>query len=58
LGFIGTGLLAIPILAGSSAYAIAETFAWKEGLDMPITSARYFCGVISVSTLLGIAMVF
>jgi len=58
VGLIGVGLLAIPILAGSSAYAFAETFAWKQGLDMPVTSARYFYGVISVSTLLGIAMVF
>jgi Mn2+/Fe2+ NRAMP family transporter len=58
IGLIGVGLLAIPILAGSSAYAFAETFAWKQGLDKPITSARYFYGVISASTLLGIAMVF
>jgi NRAMP (natural resistance-associated macrophage protein)-like metal ion transporter len=58
IGLIGTGLLAIPILAGSSAYAIAETFAWKEGLDMPVTSARYFYAAIVVSTLLGIAMIF
>ena len=58
IGLIGAGFLAIPILAGSSAYAFAETFAWKEGLDMPIRSARYFYALIGVSTLLGIAMVF
>jgi NRAMP (natural resistance-associated macrophage protein)-like metal ion transporter len=58
VGLIGVGLLAIPILAGSTAYAFAETFVWKQGLDKPVTSARYFYGVISVSTLLGIAMVF
>jgi NRAMP (natural resistance-associated macrophage protein)-like metal ion transporter len=58
VGLIGVGLLAIPILAGSSAYAFAETFAWKQGLDKPIMSARYFYGVISASTLLGIVMVF
>jgi Mn2+/Fe2+ NRAMP family transporter len=58
IGLIGTGLLAIPILAGSSAYAIAETFAWKEGLDRPVTSARYFYAVIGASTLLGISIVF
>jgi NRAMP (natural resistance-associated macrophage protein)-like metal ion transporter len=57
-GLIGVGLLVIPILAGSSAYAFAETFVWKEGLDMPVTSARYFYAVVGVSTLLGIAMVF
>jgi NRAMP (natural resistance-associated macrophage protein)-like metal ion transporter len=58
VGLIGVGLLAIPILAGSSAYAFAETFAWKEGLDMPVTSARYFYAFIGTSTLLGMAMVF
>jgi Mn2+/Fe2+ NRAMP family transporter len=58
IGLVGVGLLAIPILAGSSAYAFAETFAWKEGLDVPVTSARYFYAVIALSTLLGIAMVF
>jgi Mn2+/Fe2+ NRAMP family transporter len=58
VGLIGAGLLAIPILAGSSAYAFAETFAWKEGLDKPVTSARYFYATIGVATLLGIAMIF
>ena len=58
IGLVGVGFLAIPILAGSSAYAFAETFAWKEGLDLPVTSARYFYAVIAVSTLLGMAMVF
>ena len=58
IGLVGVGLLAIPILAGSSAYAFAETFAWKEGLDLPVTTARYFYAVIAASTLLGIAMVF
>jgi NRAMP (natural resistance-associated macrophage protein)-like metal ion transporter len=58
IGLLGVGLLAIPILAGSSAYAFAETFAWKEGLDMPVTSARYFYALIGISTLLGMAMVF
>jgi len=58
IGLIGVGLLAIPILAGSSAYAFAEMFVWKQGLDMPFTSARYFYAVVGASTLLGIAMVF
>jgi Mn2+/Fe2+ NRAMP family transporter len=58
IGLVGVGLLAIPILAGSSAYAFAETFVWKEGLDLPVTTARYFYAVIGASTLLGIAMVF
>jgi NRAMP (natural resistance-associated macrophage protein)-like metal ion transporter len=58
IGLVGVGLLTIPILAGSSAYAFAETFAWKEGLDLPVTTARYFYAVIGASTLFGIAMVF
>jgi len=56
LGVIGTGLLAIPILAGSSAYAFADTFGWKEGLDLRVTSARYFYALIGASTLVGIAI--
>jgi Mn2+/Fe2+ NRAMP family transporter len=58
IGLVGTGLLAIPVLAGSSAYAFAETFVWKEGLDRPVASAPYFYGLIAASTLLGIALVF
>jgi NRAMP (natural resistance-associated macrophage protein)-like metal ion transporter len=58
IGLIGVGLLAIPVLAGSSAYAFAETFAWKQGLDKPLRSARYFYAAIGVSTVLGIALVF
>src|SRR6266567_1957229 len=58
IGLIGVGLLAIPILAGSSAYAFAEIFVWKQGLDLPFTSARYFYAVVGASTLLGIALVF
>jgi NRAMP (natural resistance-associated macrophage protein)-like metal ion transporter len=58
IGLVGVGLLAIPILAGSSAYAFAETFVWRDGLDLPVTSARYFYGVIGASTLLGIVLVF
>jgi Mn2+/Fe2+ NRAMP family transporter len=58
IGLVGTGLLAIPVLAGSSAYAFAETFVWKEGLDRPVASAPYFYGLIGTATLLGIALVF
>jgi Mn2+/Fe2+ NRAMP family transporter len=58
LGLVGAGLLAIPVLTGSAAYVFAETFAWKEGLDLPFKSARYFYGVLIVSTLIGIAMTF
>ena len=57
-GLVGVGLLAIPTLAGSAAYAFAETFKWREGLDLPFKSAQPFYIVLVVSTLLGIAMDF
>jgi NRAMP (natural resistance-associated macrophage protein)-like metal ion transporter len=58
LGIIGTGLLAIPTLTGSAAYALAETFAWKEGLNKRFRGASHFYLVIVVSTLIGIGMDF
>jgi NRAMP (natural resistance-associated macrophage protein)-like metal ion transporter len=58
LGIVGVGLLAIPTLTGSAAYALAETFAWREGLDQRFRGARPFYLVIIVSTLIGIAMDF
>jgi NRAMP (natural resistance-associated macrophage protein)-like metal ion transporter len=58
LGVVGTGLLAIPTLTGSAAYALAETFAWREGLDRRFRGAKPFYLVIIVSTLIGIAMDF
>ncbi len=57
-GLIGVGLLAIPTLTGSAAYAFAETFAWREGLDQRFRGARPFYFVIIVSTVIGIAMDF
>lgn len=54
LGIIGTGLLAIPVLAGSAAYAIAENFGWKFGLYKKFRQARAFYGVITISVILGI----
>lgn len=58
VGLIGVGLLAIPTLAGSAAYAFAETFGWKQGLDKKLTGARYFYGVVVLSTAAGIALDF
>jgi len=58
LGVVGTGLLAIPTLTGSAAYALAETFAWREGLDRRFRGARPFYLVIIVSTLIGVTMDF
>jgi NRAMP (natural resistance-associated macrophage protein)-like metal ion transporter len=56
LGIIGVGMLAIPTLTGSAAYAFAETFSWKEGLDEPFRGAIPFYAVVIFSTLLGIAL--
>jgi len=57
-GIVGTGLLAVPILAGSSAYAMAETLRWREGLYLKLRQAWGFYGVIAFSTMLGAAMNF
>lgn len=58
LGIIGTGLLAIPVLAGSASYAIAESFGWKYGLYRKLKDAYAFYGVIIVSMLIGTGMNF
>jgi NRAMP (natural resistance-associated macrophage protein)-like metal ion transporter len=56
LGLIGTGLLAVPVLAGSAAYAIAEVFGWREGLSQRPGTAPQFYAVMAIATLLGLAM--
>lgn len=58
IGVIGVGLLAIPVLAGSSSYAIAESFGWKEGLYRKLTQAYSFYGVIIISMLVGLGLNF
>ena len=58
LGIIGTGLLAVPVLAGSAAYAIAETRGWPEGLERKAYEARGFYGVIAAAMILGVALGF
>ncbi len=58
VGIVGTGLLAIPTLAGSAAYAFAETFNWRQGIDEKFTRARAFYAVIGVSIAVGVAMDF
>jgi NRAMP (natural resistance-associated macrophage protein)-like metal ion transporter len=58
LGIVGTGLLAIPVLAGSAAYGIAEAFGWREGLSEPVGHARGFYAVITAATLIGLALNF
>lgn len=57
-GIIGTGLLAVPVLAGSAAYAIAGAFEWKKGLEHKLFDAKGFYGIIAVSTLVGVALGF
>lgn len=58
LGIIGTGLLAVPVLAGSSAYALAETFHWNSGLNRGLRHAYAFYGVIIIAMVLGMMMNF
>jgi Mn2+/Fe2+ NRAMP family transporter len=58
LGVLGVGFLAIPTLAGSAAYACAETFGWHQGLDAKFKSARAFYGIVIFSTVIGMALDF
>ncbi|HEY1613146.1 MAG TPA: Nramp family divalent metal transporter [Rhizomicrobium sp.] len=57
-GIIGTGLLALPVLAGSAGYAVCETFGWNSGLDLKPKAARAFYGVIAGATLIGVILAF
>ncbi|MFA6519628.1 MAG: divalent metal cation transporter [Candidatus Paceibacterota bacterium] len=54
IGIVGTGLLAVPVLAGSSAYALAESFGWNQGLYRKLNQAYAFYGVIIVSMIIGV----
>ncbi len=58
VGIIGVGFLAIPTLSGSAAYAFAETFHWRQGLDSKFMAARAFYGVVILSTLMGVGLDF
>jgi NRAMP (natural resistance-associated macrophage protein)-like metal ion transporter len=58
LGIIGTGMLAVPVLAGSAAYAVTESFDWKSGMDMKLPEAMEFYGIIAVATAGGVALNF
>jgi NRAMP (natural resistance-associated macrophage protein)-like metal ion transporter len=57
-GIIGTGMLAVPVLAGSAAYAVSEVFRWREGLDRRPREAKAFYGTIAAATLGGAALNF
>jgi Mn2+/Fe2+ NRAMP family transporter len=56
LGVMGTGLLAVPVLAGSAAYAVCELGGWRSGLECKPSEARIFYGVIAAGVLLGLAV--
>jgi len=58
LGIIGTGMLAIPVLAGASSYAFAESFKWKEGLYRNLNQAHAFYGIIIISMVVGLGLNF
>ena len=58
MGLIGTGFLAVPILTGSSAYAVAEAFGWKHGFDRHPEHAKEFYWLIAASTFLGMLINF
>jgi NRAMP (natural resistance-associated macrophage protein)-like metal ion transporter len=56
LGIVGTGCLAVPVLAGSAAYAAGELFGWRTGLEHKFGEAKGFYGAIAVAIVLGIAV--
>jgi NRAMP (natural resistance-associated macrophage protein)-like metal ion transporter len=58
IGIVGAGLVSIPILITSTAYALAETFRWKQGLSEKFKAARAFYGVIILSSVIGIGLDF
>ncbi len=58
LGILGTGLLAVPVLAGSASYAVAEAVGWKGGLYRKLKDAHGFYGVITLATLVGLLVNF
>lgn len=58
IGIIATGMLAMPVLASSVAYALGETFGWFEGLDRRPREARAFYAAIAIATISGVALNF
>jgi NRAMP (natural resistance-associated macrophage protein)-like metal ion transporter len=58
LSIIGTGMLAVPVLAGSAGYAVAESFRWPIGLGLTLLEARGFYAVLSAATLIGVILDF
>ena len=58
LGIIGTGMLAVPVLAGATAYAVADSFGWRQGLDRKLFEAKEFYAIIALATLGGVLLDF
>jgi Mn2+/Fe2+ NRAMP family transporter len=56
VGILGVGLIGVPVLAGSGAYALAETMGWNTGLEREVNNARGFYGIIAVSLLAGLGI--
>lgn len=56
MGILGVGMIGVPVLAGSAAYALSEAMGWQWGLERKATDARGFYGVIAVSVLIGMAL--
>src|SRR5438034_6995597 len=56
VGLIGSGVLAVPILSGSAAYALSEAFGWRYGLDQNPGRAKQFYAVIAIATLIGVGL--
>ncbi|MGO9326833.1 MAG: divalent metal cation transporter, partial [Steroidobacteraceae bacterium] len=56
VGILGVGLIGVPVLAGSGAYALAETMGWNTGLEREATNARGFYSIIAVSLLAGLGI--
>jgi len=58
IGLLGVGLIGVPVLAGSGAYALSEAMGWSEGLERRVQDARGFYAVIAVSVLLALVIQF
>jgi Mn2+/Fe2+ NRAMP family transporter len=58
LGIVGTGLLAVPVLAGSAAYAVGETFGWRASLESKPREAPQFYAALTLATVLGLGLNF
>jgi NRAMP (natural resistance-associated macrophage protein)-like metal ion transporter len=58
IGIIGLGFLAVPILSGSAAYAVAEAVNWESGLNLKLKKAHGFYGIITIATIIGLIINF